>query len=142
MESPLLLLLRGVQGAGKTTLANTLIYLKGESESDAQAFAADDYFYQADGSYLFNPDKLNRAHKECFMKVETAMQDRTSLVVVHNTFSRAAELTPYYKLGETYGYRVATVVVENRHGNIDSHGVPLEVREEFSRRIKSNIKLI
>lgn len=139
MTERTLLLLRGVQGSGKTTLAKLISSL---CDPAAPCFAADDYFYNDDGAYVFVPEKLGKAHAQCLSSTTQAMRDGHNVVVVHNTFSRAGELTPYQTAAEELGYRVIVVVVENRHDNVDVHSVPQEVREEFARRIKSSLKLL
>lgn len=139
-----LILLRGVQGSGKTSLAKLIegLALGASPTAEALAFAADDYFYQEDGSYKFDPDQLHRAHKLCLNKTIAAMAAGESVVIVHNTFSRASELTPYMKAAEEHGYRTFSIIVENRHGGVDVHSVPQEVREDFAKRIKASTKLI
>ena len=131
-----LILISGVQGAGKTTLAKLLV------ETDGAMFAADDYFYKPDGTYEFDATKLGHAHKLGEANNASAMSRRVSRVVVHNTFSRARELKPYIALAEHYKYRLISVVAENHHGSKDVHGVPQEVREEFATRIKQRLKLV
>lgn len=39
------------------------------------------------------------------------------------------------------GYRVVSLVVENRHGNRDVHNVPDEVKGKQEQRIKNSLKL-
>lgn len=141
MTEKYLILISGVQGAGKTTLAKLLTASTGDITSSVM-FAADDYFYQPDGSYVFDPDKLGTAHRVCFENTERAMSEQVERVIVHNTFSREKEITPYAELAEWHKYKLISVVVENRHGNKDVHGVPQEVREAFAQRIKSRLKLL
>jgi hypothetical protein len=45
-------------------------------------------------------------------------------IVVSNTFTQEWEMTPYFELAEKYGYRVHSLIVENRHGGVNEHGVP------------------
>jgi hypothetical protein len=45
----------------------------------------------------------------------------------------------YVKLAEKYDYMVFTIIVENRHGGINQHGVPAEKLEQMKNRF--NIKL-
>jgi hypothetical protein len=33
-------------------------------------------------------------------------------------------MLPYYDLAKKYGYRVYSLIVENRHGGVNEHGVP------------------
>ena len=44
------------------------------------------------------------------------------------------------KLAEKYGYRVHSLIVENRHGGVNEHGVPEEKLEQMKNRFE--IKLI
>lgn len=131
--------MRGVQGCGKTTLAHAIC----DGHVDAVVYAADDYFDQPDGTYLFDADKLYAAHKTCQRNTETAMEvAHTQLIIVTNTFATERELKPYVALAEKHGYRLTSVVVENRHGNKDVHNVPQEVREAIAGKIKNSIKLV
>jgi 50S ribosomal subunit-associated GTPase HflX len=61
-------------------------------------------------------------------------------IVVSNTFTQEWEMEEYFKLAEKYGYMVFTVVVENRHGGVNQHGVPEEKLEQMKNRFE--IKLI
>ena len=128
-----LYLLRGLPGAGKSTLASQL--------ADSH-FEADMYFTNENGQYVFNPSEIKKAHEWCQNQVNTAMilNHTTGVnesIVVSNTFTQSWEMEPYYKLAESYGYRVFSIIVENRHGGENQHGVPedkieaMRVRFEF-----------
>lgn len=115
-----LYLLRGLPGAGKSTLAKKL--------GDAH-FEADMYFTNENGQYIFNGADIKKAHEWCQNEVQLAMiLNHTSglneSIVVSNTFTQEWEMEPYYKLAETYGYRVFSLIVENRHGGENLHNVP------------------
>jgi len=45
-------------------------------------------------------------------------------IAVSNTFTQEWEMETYFKLAKQYGYTVFTVIVENRHGGVNQHGVP------------------
>jgi hypothetical protein len=45
----------------------------------------------------------------------------------------------YYKLAERFGYRVYSVIVENRHGGVNEHGVPEEKLEQMKTRFEIKI---
>jgi predicted kinase len=128
-----LYLLRGLPGAGKSTLASQL--------ADSH-FEADMYFTNENGQYLFNSSEIKKAHAWCQSEVHTAMilnhtTGDNEKIVVSNTFTQGWEMEPYYKLAESYGYRVFSIIVENRHGGENQHGVPedkieaMRVRFEF-----------
>jgi predicted kinase len=127
-----LYLLRGLPGAGKSTLANKL--------GDAH-FEADMYFTNENGQYIFNGADIKKAHEWCQNEVQLAMiLNHTSglneSIVVSNTFTQEWEMEPYYKLAETYGYRVFSLIVENRHGGENLHNVPEDKIEAMRERFE------
>jgi predicted kinase len=119
-----LYLLRGLPGSGKSTLANQF----GDTY-----FEADMYFINEDGEYNFNGADIKKAHQWCQSQVELAMIQNhitdgldSSDIVVSNTFTQEWEMEPYYKLAGSYGYRVFSLIVENRHGGENIHGAPAD----------------
>jgi phenolic acid decarboxylase len=62
------------------------------------------------------------------------MKYEHSPVVVSNTFTQEWEMEEYYKLAERYGYRVHSLIVENRHGGVNEHGVPDDKLEQMRDR--------
>jgi predicted kinase len=122
-----LYLLRGLPGSGKSTLAKSI--------SDVH-YEADMYFVNADGEYVFNPALLKDAHNWCQTMTRIAMEYNTPKVVVSNTFTQEWEMEAYYKLAEDYGYVVFSLIVENRHGGINEHGVPKESLDRMRARFE------
>ena len=119
-----LILLRGLPGSGKSTFAKTMW-------SELVVCEADDYFVDKEtGEYKFNARDLPKAHNWCRFRVETFMKDNQvnehfyPNIVVSNTFTQEWEMEEYFKLAEKYGYRVHTLIVENRHGGKSVHDVP------------------
>jgi predicted kinase len=126
MTDKKLFLLRGLPGAGKSTLAKAL---------GARQFEADMYFVNEHGEYNFNPAKIKDAHKWCQDNVAHAMSFGVP-VAVSNTFTRKWEMDLYYELAEKYGYRVFSLVVENRHGGVNTHNVPEETLKAMKERFE------
>jgi hypothetical protein len=60
-------------------------------------------------------------------------------IAVSNTFTQEWEMEEYYKLAEKYGYTVFSIIVENRHGGVNEHGVPDEKLEQM--RARFSVKL-
>lgn len=115
----ILYLLRGVPGSGKSTVAQNI---------GGTHFETDKYF-MVDGEYKFDPTKLKQYHQMCQDEVNLAMiQNHTAnlndVIVVSNTFTQEWEIKPYFDLAKTYGYQVFSLIVENRHGGLNQHGVP------------------
>jgi len=125
-----LFLLRGLPGSGKSTLAKSLIGDKTYCHREA-----DMYFVNSDGSYKFNPSQIKDAHAWCQEEVEFLMKYEHK-VVVSNTFTQEWEMLPYYDLAKKYGYRVHSLIVENRHGGVNEHGVPEDKLEVMRKRFE------
>jgi predicted kinase len=130
-----LFLLRGLPGSGKSTLAKSIV------GHDFLVCEADTYF-MVNGEYKFDASKLKDAHTYCQQLVETYMKDSLindqfyRQIAVSNTFTQAWEMDAYYKLAETYGYRVTSLIVENRHGGVNEHGVPEESLTKMRNRFE------
>jgi hypothetical protein len=57
-------------------------------------------------------------------------------IVVSNTSTEEWEMEPYFTLAKEYGYTVFTIVVENRHGGVNQHGVPEDKLEMMKDRFQ------
>jgi hypothetical protein len=57
-------------------------------------------------------------------------------IVVSNTFTQEWEMKPYYDMAETYGYKVFSIIIENRHGGVNEHSVPDEVLTKMRERFE------
>ncbi len=100
---------------------------------------ADMYFVDRFGNYKFDPTKLKDAHNWCKLEVELIMKYDYSPVVVSNTFTQEWEMEDYYKLAEKYGYRVYSLIVENRHGGVNEHGVPDDKLQQMKDRFQISL---
>jgi predicted kinase len=125
-----LFLLRGLPGAGKSTLAKSL----GGKHIEA------DMYFEFEGKYEFDSSKLKEAHAWCQNAVRIWMINQVPKVVVSNTFTQTWEMDYYFELAKEHGYRVYSLVVENRHGGENIHNVPKEKIEEMARRF--NVKIL
>jgi 50S ribosomal subunit-associated GTPase HflX len=67
------------------------------------------------------------------------LQVNVDKIVVSNTFTQEWEMEPYFELAKKYGYKVFTVIVENRHGGTNEHNVPEDKIEQMKNRF--SIKL-
>jgi len=121
--SGILFLVRGLPGSGKSTFANHIW-------NEYAVCEADKFFYDKEGKYNFDPSKIKDAHAWCKNEVETRMKDHQingqyyPEIAVSNTFTQEWEMKDYYELAEKYGYKVVSLIVENRHGGKNVHGVP------------------
>jgi predicted kinase len=127
----MLYLVRGLPSSGKSTFAKTL---------GGQHYEADMFFIDPiSGEYKFDGSKIKLAHEWCQNRVEGDMILNMDKIVVSNTFTQEWELEKYFELAEKYGYKVFSIVVENRHGGTNIHKVPEEKLEQMRNRF--SIKL-
>ena len=120
-----LFLLRGLPGSGKTTLAKSLGGLHIEA----------DMYFMYEGKYEFDASQLKEAHAWCQNAVSVWMRSQDK-ITVSNTFTQEWEMQPYYDLAEKYGYRVYSLIVENRHGGVNEHGVPEDKLVQMKNRFE------
>ena len=134
LPEKILYLVRGVPwpGSGKTTFAKTL---------GSIIIEADQYFVDDKGNYKFDGSKIKLAHEYCRAQTEAWMQTKgdqvnTDKIAVSNTFTQEWEMEPYFEMAKKHGYKVFSIVVENRHGGINVHEVPEEKLEQMRNRFE------
>lgn len=125
-----LFLLRGLPGAGKSTLAKSL----GGKHIEA------DMFFMKDGEYKFDITQLRDAHGWCQSVVGSWMADNEERIVVSNTFTQEWEMEDYYEWAKDFGYKVYSLIVENRHGGVNEHGVPEEKLKQMEERFQFKLR--
>jgi predicted kinase len=122
MKQKELYIVRGIPGSGKSTFAKSICKPWQHVETDM--------FFMKNGEYKFDASKLKVAHQWCKNKVHIMMRptpwnllfNRT--IVVSNTFTQEWEMKTFLVLARRFRYKVYTVIVENRHGGKNLHGVP------------------
>ncbi|MCC7232822.1 MAG: ATP-binding protein [Bacteroidia bacterium] len=125
-------MLRGLPGAGKSTLAEVLA-----AEEDVK-ISIDDFFTDpVSGKYQFDHRTNHLAYRHCEERVKKAMGDNRPRIFCHNVFSRTEEMAPYLTLAKEAGYRVFVVTVENYHGGGNRH----EISEEQVQKMRDKYKL-
>ena len=127
-ESQNLVILRGLPGSGKTTLAKQMF-------PEHAHHAADDFFEVLG---RFDPSQLGRAHRQCQSRVQASLASGHS-VVVHNTNTTHSEMKPYLQMAQRMSIDVRVVHVES--GLTDEqlsvrnvHSVPLSAIRRMRAR--------
>jgi len=131
MKEKTLYILRGIPGAGKTTLAKSI---------GAVHFEADMYF-MVGKEYKFDVTKLKQAHAWCQDQVRISMKNSDNKIgdlriAVSNTFTQEWEMEPYVEMAKEYGFKVFTLIVENRHGGVNQHEKPEDKIELMKNRFE------
>lgn len=137
MKKPKLIIIRGLPGAGKSTLAKSLTrYIHFE----ADMFWGD--------PYVFDRDRLSEAHEWCETRVAKTLEDlitnpRDDIdgVVVSNTFTATWEMSAYFTTAMFLDLEMPQVIlVQGDYGSI--HGVPDEVVERMRSRLMYDVSLL
>lgn len=115
-----LVLIRGLPGSGKSTMAQVL------TQIGYVHYEADMYFMR-DGQYQYDSRQIRQAHQWCREQTLRALQSGKR-VVVSNTFTRLQEMEPYFSM--TSDARV--VEATGRWKNV--HGVPEETLQAMASR--------
>lgn len=142
----LMVILRGVSGAGKSTKAKELIEEFRESNPDGVTYvcSADHFFIDpASGEYKFDPKKIGTAHAWCKGNAHAALSLGVDLVIIDNTNTQRWEFEPYVDLADHFGYECELCTVGELddaslkvYANRNSHGVPLEAIRRMAKRFE------
>lgn len=132
IEKHSLILLRGLPGSGKTTLAKLL-----SEQEKYPIYSVDDYFTDnMTGAYHFDFRNNHLAYKQCEERTKEAMRQHVSKIIVHNTFTIDWELEPYFKLASEHHYALFVITVENYHQNKNCHDVSDEQIQKMAEKYK------
>lgn len=119
-----LILVRGLPGSGKTTIAREF------AEIGYEHYEADDYFMHG-GEYRFDPKKLPLAHATC-LKTTLQAIGRKAPCVVANTFSQRWEMEPYIEAAVAAGFNIIVIEALGKWQSV--HGVPAHTIERMVDR--------
>jgi len=126
-----LILLRGLPGSGKTTLANLL-----SENKKYPVFSIDDYFTDEKGTYHFKFDENHLAYKLCEENTRKSMMATTEKIFLHNTFTIDWEIETYFKLAKEFDYQIHVLTVENYHGTKNIHDISDEQMKKMAEKYK------
>lgn len=129
-------ILRGLPGAGKSTLAQAL----SANSKSSVICEADDFFINEDGKYIFDPTKIEQAHQFCFKKFTDAINNEVETIIVSNTFTQFWEFKSYMNVAKLKGIKTTILVVENYHGGRSVHDVPEETLTKMEKRFTTKLK--
>lgn len=119
-----LVLIRGLPGSGKSTMAKSLknfVHLE------------TDQFWGPE--YKFDVSKLGEAHVWCQDETRKWLKDFD--VVVSNTFTTKKELRPYFEIAKEFDITPNVYLAEGNFGSV--HDVPEETIKRMETRFEYDI---
>ena len=125
-NKPLLVLISGCPGSGKSTLSFELLKVL---PFNCEHYEADQYFLTSEG-YSFNANKLPDAHNYCLSSTDIALSNGIS-VIVSNTFTKDWEIKKYIDLG----YNTVIIQCLGEFDNI--HDCPKYVVDKMKENLKT-----
>ena len=140
-----MILLRGIPGSGKTTLANKI-----RKKHLWTFICSADHYFERDGVYEFDAKKLPFAHKMCqesaawyaeYLTMRDSLSSR-GIVIIDNTNIRNEHCQVYKDIADKYGMRYVEITL-NKIGAFEAylrcrHNVPmntiLRMEEELAEQ--------
>lgn len=108
-----MILVRGLPGSGKSTVAKNLIGFYQHIETDM--------FWMVNGEYKFDFNRLGEAHAWCLSQTRD-MLVRGWSPVVSNTFTTVKEIRPYFELAKEFDIVPQVITCQSGFKNV--HDVP------------------
>ncbi len=126
--------IRGLPGAGKTTMAQELISHIENGHSDFYHIEADHWMVDDNGEYKFDAGRLDVVHENCRVEYLKAMADNVPYIIVSNVSAEAKHVDWYQEEATKRGYEFVSLIVENRGGRKSVHNVPDKSIENMRRK--------
>jgi predicted kinase len=115
-----LILVRGLPGSGKSTIAHILA---AGFTSECTHIETDMYFLDRNGQYMFDKSQLATNHHKCQNKTRGLLAKGES-VVVSNTFIKLWEIHPYFEMAKELSVPVQVIECKGIFGS--THNVTEE----------------
>lgn len=125
-----MILIRGVPGSGKTTLAKKM--MQEYPNFNFKHYETDQWFMVSD-KYVFDRTKLSEYHKLCQEAVQNSCINSEN-VIISNTFVKKWEMRFYLDCANRYDYNVKVIICNACHQNV--HGVPEDVVERMKKNFE------
>eukprot|EP00731_Ephydatia_muelleri_P030433 Em0021g956a len=137
---PIVVIMRGVPGSGKSHLVNSCKEMLTDPSSVAVC-SADQYFSEAPGGYKFATHLLPKAHAHCLGRFVHALTEGKRLLVVDNTNSKLWEYRVYVFICEVLGLKCHVLEIPCEHPSITNmfcsrnvHGVDSAIVNRLVQR--------
>lgn len=120
-----LIIIRGLPGSGKTTLATKF------ASMGYDHFEADQFFVNDKGEYVFNNLLLDAAHSWCYGNVVKSLKNGHD-TVVSNTFCAQWEIEKYLNIASFLDIGLKVYQMYSDYGSI--HGIPIDALDRMKSR--------
>jgi predicted kinase len=111
-----LIILRGPQGCGKTTLALHLQQLMAGGPEEVIHLEADQWHTDSQGNYRFDKSKVKEAHDACFEMAKLGLS-KGCTVIVSNVFAETWQFEQYIAAAEELDIPSFVMLVEGEWGS-------------------------
>ena len=118
-----LLIVRGLPGTGKSTLARKIAYDTGARHVESDMFWG--------STYKFDPTMIRQSREWCLLEA-TRYLHAGYKVVASCTFTTMNEIRPYIYMARNMGVKVSFMTCTIEYGSI--HNVPKHIIEDMKRR--------
>jgi predicted kinase len=134
------LILRGCQGAGKSTLAHLVV-----GRLTGKICSADKSRIESHGTYVYKPEENGLHHANCLKAFINAAQNDTlrekGVLVCDNTNVSVEEVAPYRAIATAYGWAPIIVTIDVGQDAMVAarrqlHGVPTSQVAKVAHRIR------
>lgn len=133
-----LILMRGLPGSGKSSLAQSL---------DGLVLSTDDFFTKK-GVYKFNIRAVGIAHGWNQKRAQKAMESGEELVIIDNTNIQAKEMKPYARMAKEFGYEIEIMEANTPHqfdvdklAQYNKHNVPKDKIQEMMDKYEHGVSV-
>jgi Zeta toxin len=133
--NPDAIFIRGIPGAGKSTLAKSIVDVR----KNVVHIETDDYWLRPDGHYDFNFAMLNEAHEWNQSRFDKLIRAYLTPIVA-NTFVNIRNLTPYLDSLNVVDEFANVTIIECHGGYKSVHNVPEETVAKMQKNFESSYK--
>ncbi len=120
-----LFIIRGLPGSGKSA------FIKAIAPDEPNVYNTDSFMTDVTGAYQWSPERHRAAIDKVNEEITAAIERGEPRIFLDGVFDEVGHFEKFVTLAKGNGYRVFSIVVENRHGSVSSHNVPPETMERF-----------
>jgi len=129
--------MRGVSGSGKSTAARKLARGK-----KARIHSTDDFFYNSEGVYAFDPSLLQENHRKNFNAFIISLKKGFPIVICDNCNHKLVNYQKYLEAAVYFGYAVEIICMPHPTNEVAAsrsiHNVPLATIERMLHLFEPN----